>query len=236
MEKSDKGFYDYCNGYTQKEIADRQGVSMGAVKSWITRYHWRSKKDECISEDGTIDDVKVRSFISGKGNLKPVTAQRSMQDLVEDSPYKDEFKAYIKSTLHNSLRYMTISTASTDYEVQQRIVGYFNTCQEEGIIPTVEGLWLSLGIQKDTYYSWINGKLGTVRSEFLKRARLCIHEFNTQMAITGKMPQILYMFISKNHQEMKDETEQVVTHNNPLGAQESKQDIQSRIMAMPDDE
>lgn len=237
MKDHEKGFYYYCQGEKIKDIAKRYGKSEETAKQWITRYHWVSKREECRRCDGSIDMEKVNSFVNGKGNLKPVVTKKAskINEIVGKSPYPDEMKNYIKAILTNSVRYLTVSRVSSDYECNQRIIEYFGICADDGLIPTVEGLWLCLGVQKDTYYDWINGKLGTVRAETLKRARLAIHEFNTQLAITGKMPQILYIFISKNHQEMHDAVEQVIHHDDPMGDMESKDSIAKRLESLPDD-
>ena len=39
-EIRDKAFKDYCNGMKYKDIAEKYGVSLSAVKSWATRY-WK---------------------------------------------------------------------------------------------------------------------------------------------------------------------------------------------------
>ena len=44
-EIRDKAFKDYCNGMKYKDIAEKYGVSLSAVKSWATRYWKVATKD-----------------------------------------------------------------------------------------------------------------------------------------------------------------------------------------------
>lgn len=244
MESYDKGFYMYCNGSTLQQIADKHANGkITTVKTWMTRYHWKIKREECKDENGNIIDSKVRSFIRGKGNLQPVrtttpTNTNTVQDIVNNNPapVRDDFKAYIKEVLTNSVRYFDIAPVSSDYECHDRIIEYFRACQDEGMIPTIQGLWSSLGICKDTYYSWLHGKMGTVRQDYLQRASNCIQEFNTQLAMVGKMPQILYMFISKNFYGMRDQVDTVITHNDPLGERRDTSKLLECIDSFPDAE
>lgn len=234
MRPMDKGFYMYLNGSTLSDIAKSQGVTLSAVKAWMTRNDWVNRKKECIDDNGEIDKEVVRMYIKGKGNLNPVGSSKPIQNIVANP--NDDLKAFVSETLKNSLRYFGNKRATTDFECETRIIEYFTACQDGCIIPTVEGLQLCLGIHKDTYYKWLHGNQGTVRADLLKTARLCIQEFDTQLAIVGKMPQILYIFISKNHYEMSDQTEQVITVANPFGDGVDKEDIRNRLLSTPQDD
>lgn len=243
MEKHYKGFYQYCKGRALKDIAKDLNTTEGTVKSWMTRYNWVDKRNCCRAEDGSVDLEKARGFLKGKGNVEPVhrweaveedQGKKNLNDMLAESPHDDDFKLFVQQTLTNSVRSLGVSKATTDYECQLRIVEYFKTCIHDGYIPTMEGLWLCLGIGQTCFYDWCNGKSGTVRAELLQNAKLCIHEFNTQLAIAGRMDKVLYMFISKNRQDMKDQVDTVVTHNNVLGSTADKNEIASRIAEQAD--
>lgn len=237
MEPSDKGFYYYCEGRTLEDIAKATGSKIGTVKSWMTRHNWVDKKAACKDKDGNIDFDKVKGFMRGKGNMKPIISHGysdvSQKDintsLLNDTPENNEFKQYMREILTNSVRHYQMPMVTSDEETEVRIIDYFKGCIDQGLIPTIEGLWLCLGIQKSTFYDWVGGKRGTVRAELLKRARLCIQEVTTQMAIGGKMDKILYMFITKNHYDMHDTVEQTITHTDSMGPQDSKEAIEKRL-------
>ena len=244
MKSHCKGFYKYCKGEKLKDIAKDLNVTEAAVKNWMTRYNWVNKRNSCRNDDGSVNLEKARGFLKGKGNVEPVPKWEVTEDqgaknintaLLNESPHDEDFKLFVQQTLTNSVRNLGVSRVASDYECKVRIVEYFKDCIDLGYIPTIEGLWLCLGIGRTCFYDWCNGKQGTVRAEILQNAKLCIHEFNTQLAIAGRMDKILYMFISKNWYGMKDQNDTVVHHDN-TNALQSKDEIQQRIMqGLPDD-
>ena len=241
MKDSEKAFIDYCKGYKYREIAEKRGVELGTVKSWSQRgiagVKWVDLKAKCTDEDtGEIDMEKAKSFVSGKGNLSPTNAGSNTFPSVYSIPNTEENRAFISNTVKNSVRYFNIGIPKSDFEVQVRIEGYFNTCISEGIIPTVEGLSNCLGISTSTLWDWETNKRnsGTVRSDLIKNAKACIQEFDAQMAISGKMRDVTYIFRAKNYYGMKDQVDTVVTHNNVLGSTADKNEIANRIAEQAD--
>lgn len=71
-EIRDKAFLDYQKGMKYKEIAEKYGVSLSAVKSWATRY-WK-KKDGCSQEEKRLQPKKKKVATRGapKGNQNAV--------------------------------------------------------------------------------------------------------------------------------------------------------------------
>lgn len=217
MKDSDRGFGLYLRGNSYDDIANKLGVSLATVKSWVTRYDWVKRRKGCIKPDGSIDKAVLAEYAEGKGYMNVVTNNLPTQTKIEslfDNPKDRDTALFIHRTLHHALSLYCNSQPTSDEEVNQRIISYFQTCQDEIMPPTMEGLWLCLGIRKTVFYEWRAGKRGTVRAEMLKRAQLAIAECDTQMAIAGKMPQILYIYRTKNHYHwLKDQVENVITHN-----------------------
>lgn len=246
MKDSEKAFIDYCKGYKYREIANKRGVELGTVKSWSQRgingIKWVDLRAQCTNEEtGEIDLEKARSFVSGKGNLSPSCAGSNSFPSVYKIPNTEENRAFISNTLKNSVRYFNVGIPKSDYEVQVRIESYFNTCISEGIIPTVEGLANCLGIAISTLWDWETNRrnLSAVRAELIKNAKMCIQEFDAQMAISGKMRDVTYIFRAKNYYGMRDQVDTVITHTNALGNTANKDEIANRIMEqasnLPDD-
>lgn len=240
METKDKAFIDYLNGCTKKEIMKKRDVAEGTLNSWMSRENWAVRKKGCVNEDGTLDVGAIKEYMAGKGKGNYLNAidndilHKTREEVFYETPHDREMAMFISRTLHNSMRDLCNSKAKDDDEVVVRIESYFHFCESECVIPTVEGLALSLGISKTTFFGWRDGKRGTVRGDFLKKAQLVINEFDTQMAITGKMPTLLYFFRSKNYYGMKDQIDTVVTHNNPMGDGRTAQEIEDSLDDLPD--
>lgn len=229
MKDSDKGFGLYLRGNSYDDIANKLGVSLATVKSWVTRYDWVKRRKGCIKPDGSIDKAVLAEYAEGKGCMTVARDEplKSKLESLYQNPKDRDTALFIHHTVHHALDLYCNTQPSDDNEVNDRIISYFTICQEEAIPPTMEGLWLCLGVGKTVFYEWRAGKRGTVRAEILKRAQLVIAECDTQMAIAGKMPQILYIFRSKNFYGMKDQVENVITHNTAETA--SVEDIAQRL-------
>lgn len=229
MKDSDRGFGLYLKGNSYDDIANRLGVSLATVKSWVTRYDWVKRRKGCINPDGTIDKAVLAEYAEGKGCMtiardEPISGK--LESLYQNPKDRDT-ALFIHRTVHHALDLYCNTQASTDEEVNQRIISYFTICQEEGIPPTMEGLWLCLGVGRTVFYEWRGGKRGTVRADMIKKAQLVISECDAQLAMAGKMPQVLYIFRSKNLYGMKDQVENVITHTTTDTA--SVEDIAQRL-------
>ena len=69
-EIRDKAFEDYKKGMKYKEIAEKYGVSLSAVKSWASRY-W--KKGGCNQSGKKLQpkersqEIRMQSVMEGQG-------------------------------------------------------------------------------------------------------------------------------------------------------------------------
>ncbi len=82
----DKAFLDYKNGMKYKEIAEKYGVSLSAVKSWASRY-W--KKDGCNLKEKKLQPkkkvatrgapLKNKNAIGNKGGAAPAKNKNALK-------------------------------------------------------------------------------------------------------------------------------------------------------------
>lgn len=234
-KNSNNAFYDYCKGKSYKFIQHKYDVSMGTVKAWSQRgpngKKWTELKEECIDvETRKVDLDRVKLLIE---NSTKVTANQLQEYYNNISNEVNEDDKIINNTveniLKNTLKYYSNTVPTTDIETDKRIECYFKNCIDDKLIPTIEGLSNCLGITYDILNSWRGGRLGTDRAEIIARAIAHIQEFDTQMAIAGKIPQSLYTFRSKNFYGLKDQVDQTITVKNALGDKKSKKEILSRL-------
>lgn len=86
----------------------------------------------------------------------------------------------------------------TDAECQQRIDQYFQFCEERGLRPGVEGLSLSLGVSRQTLWSWKNGcKCSERRTELIQSATQFITMFIEQAFLSGNLNPVSGIFLMK---------------------------------------
>lgn len=233
-KKRENAFKDYLRGYTLQEIADRNDTCLNSVKSWHHRYDWKDRKESCFNKDGSINEYMLEKYTDG--DVVPIYDSNNPESYVYGSPHDLRLATAIRNSLHNAIQYLNTSKPTSDDEVKNRVISYFKVCLDNEIIPTMEGVWLCLGITRAVFDSWKGGKLGTVRADFLERTALCVHETTTQLALGGKIPASLYTFISKNYQGMKDQTDSVITHHKDNSDTATPEEIAERLNNVPQED
>lgn len=98
-------------------------------------------------------------------------------------------------------------TAATDEQVCESFNWYFQEyLPKTGAFPTIEGLSLSCGVNRVTLESWARGeyKSSPERSCIAQKAIAILAELDAQLVQNGKIPQVVYIFRSKNFYGMQD--------------------------------
>lgn len=95
--------------------------------------------------------------------------------------------------------------AVTDDDVCDSFNWYFSEyLPQTGAFPTIEGLSLSCGVDRRTLEDWKNGHLSPTRSAIVQKAVGILAELDAQLVQSGKIPQVVYIFRSKNFYGMQD--------------------------------
>lgn len=98
-------------------------------------------------------------------------------------------------------------TAVTDDDVCNSFNWYFSEyLPKTNVFPTLEGLSLSCGVDRRTLEAWARGeyKSSPNRSAITKKAIAILAELDAQLVQNGKIPQVVYIFRSKNFYGMQD--------------------------------
>jgi len=123
---------------------------------------------------------------------------------------------------------------NSDEEVLNRIQEYFSYCIGKDIRLGVEGLAMALGVNRCTLWDWETGRsranLGSSRSDIIKKAKQFLALYSENLAQTGKINPVTWIFQMKNHFGYKDVQEISVSATSPLGEIPSDAEIQKRIV------
>lgn len=122
----------------------------------------------------------------------------------------------------------------TDAEaIRQRIIEYFTICEKNDMKPSVEGMALAFGVERRSLYRWVNGiNCSYITQEgrnYLKTAYATLNAMMSDYMMQGKINPVSGIFLMKNNMNYSDQTEIIVTPNNPLGAEVSAEEVQKRI-------
>ena len=131
---------------------------------------------------------KQKGFMSASAEMNCTASQAEVAEIVK--------KAVI---LYQRPR------AVTDEAVADSLDWYFQEyLPKTGAFPTVEGLAAACGVDRTTFNGWKNGELSDARSNMCKKALAILAELDAQLAQSGKIPQVVYIFRAKNFHGMQD--------------------------------
>lgn len=93
--------------------------------------------------------------------------------------------------------------ATTDEMICDSFNWYFSEyLPKTGVFPTVEGLAASCGVTTTTLIEW--SRSNDSRSVIVQKGRQILAELDAQLAQSGKIPQVVYIFRAKNFHGMQD--------------------------------
>ena len=139
---------------------------------------------------------------------------RKGQAIVTPEDFAESNKAIVELLYEASL-----PKVQSDEELYTRFVEYFQRCAQTSRIPTIEEAMLCTG------YSWIamqKTRAGEKKirwatektPEIIEWAVELCKTYDAKMVMAGKLPQVPYIFRSKNFYWMRDQVEQVVVQVN----------------------
>lgn len=138
----------------------------------------------------------------------------------------------ISRIITESFQYFDRKPPKDNEELKDRVNGYFYDCTSKGQLPTVEGLALACGVTRTTVYEWevTKAHINPERANIIKKAKQVLAEIDAKLASEGRIPQVVYIFRSKNYYGMKDQQEVVLTPNNPLGDEQNAEQLKQKYI------
>lgn len=181
---------------------------------------------QTISEARLQDAIdRTVKRIEGK-HRKNAKTNCCVEDKIDAS--RDE----IRRIILNSLHWWRLEPPTSDEQVAERLNEFFAHCTETGELPTMEKLYLALGVDTSTGSQWLHGQgCSPERTAMVQKSRQVMAALDAEFVSTGKIPQVTYIFRSKNYYGMSNKQETVITVANPLGAELSEADLAARIAA-----
>ena len=148
--------------------------------------------------------------------------------------------------IHHTMELMQFGKVDMDTPdlVKQRVIDYFSLCERNDMKPSIEGLSLAFGSDRKTMWNWAHGVMKHVPQETVNILNMAYTAVNSMLADymqNGKINPIPAIFLMKNNMGYTDQTNIVVTPNNPLGSESSAEEVQKRItegviIDIPDEE
>lgn len=145
-------------------------------------------------------------------------------------------RSEIKDIIGNVLYWYKYPQVTSDDDCAERLAEFFQHINDTGEIPTVEKMCLALGIHRQTAWRWKNGEgCSAERSYMIKKAYDIMAALDAELVSRNKIPQVTYIFRSKNYYEMSDQTQLVITPNVPF-QDGNVSDVNKLVETLPDPE
>lgn len=99
----------------------------------------------------------------------------------------------------------TITRIKSPEECADRLNWFFKTCQDTGQLPTIEKMYLALGITKATSSWWSTSGLNSEVVAMIDKAKNIIATMDSELASTGTLQPVVWIFRAKNFYGMRDQ-------------------------------
>ena len=123
--------------------------------------------------------------------------------------------------------------------VERRVDEAFKYMIDHDMKPTIESIALAFGTNRTTMWRWKEGvetDIPEASRNAIKRAYTLTNQLLTQTMINGKINPIPAIFLLKNNHGYKDQTDVVVTPNDPLRDMDADQARKRITDAIPVDD
>lgn len=127
-------------------------------------------------------------------------------------------KDAVKKALGSALYWYKREVPETEEEFAERLNEFFEHCYETNEVPTVEKMCLALGTYREQVWKWETQEIkGRLVSNMLKKAKSMISVMDAELAMTGKIQPVVYIFRAKNYYGMRDQVDISATNESGNG-------------------
>ena len=204
------------------EIIARYGDGRGMI-----RFDDGEEKEVKITKAGEVDRKSLRTRkveapygARGKGRA--------------DIPMKADLMEKHNMVLAEVMSWGRLDLSDSE-EVRRRLEWYFGACTECEMKPLVSEMALCLGIDRRRLWEMVNDvrgfpKLTQESQDIIKNFYHLIEIYFEANFIEGRIQPVVGIFYAKNNLGYKDQTETVITPNNPLSEVPDKEEVAQRYL------
>lgn len=117
-------------------------------------------------------------------------------------------------------------------EMERRFINYLRICAERDIKVGNMAAYYAIGINKDIARDWIHQdrQMRNARTLFIKKVQQICAMTREGLMQDGKINPVTGIFWQKNYDGLKDQTETIITPNNPLGDSTDSETLKRRYL------
>lgn len=152
-------------------------------------------------------------------------ANNTPQGVLETIP-----AAAVTDMVNSLIELRNLGKPKTDAEVKERCDQYFKFCANSSLRPGIEGLALSLGVDRVTIWRWSQGEgCSKERAEIISAARQAVITYIEAAQLSGKLNPVSSIFLLKNWGNYTDRVEITPTANHAADIVFTQEEINKRI-------
>lgn len=138
--------------------------------------------------------------------------------------------AAVTEMVNSLIELRNLGKPKTDAEVAERCDQYFRFCANSSLRPGIEGLALSLGVDRVTIWRWSQGiGCSQERAEIVAAARQAVITYIEAAQLSGKLNPVSSIFLLKNWANYTDRVEVTPTAPQTTDFMMSQEEIAKRI-------
>lgn len=120
-------------------------------------------------------------------------------------------------------------------EMERRFYNYLEMCAAWDMKVGNQAAYTAIGITKEQAWEWENVTKGNPRrTDFIKKVRQICGLYREGLMQDGKINPVTGIFWQKNYDGMKDQSEVVLTPNNPLGDSKDTEALKQKYLEAAD--
>ena len=177
---------------------------------------------QCKTKDAAPDKSMINKTDLPDDTVKAIVKQKQKRPRKSEQMKVQAEPGEMSRLIMNSMGLRQMGLVEIDVNdpkaVRNRINDFLDYCISREMKPTVESMALAFGIDRVTLYRWKEGLQKDLpeacRAE-LKRGYDLMNELLTEIMNAGKVNPVSAIFLLKNNHAYRDQTEVVVTPNNP---------------------
>ena len=123
--------------------------------------------------------------------------------------------------------------------ISHRVSDFLNYCIQHDMKPTVESMALAFNTNRTQLWRWkegVDSSLPEACRNAIKKGYSIMNQLLTQTMADGKINPVAAIFLMKNNHGYKDQTDVVVTPNNPMQGLDADTARKRLIEAIPDED
>lgn len=143
------------------------------------------------------DIMNGKELTQKRGNMMNNKNTKSYMDQPNVKEFNKAIREHTIKTFHPNMAFQSVDKLEKD------LSDFFDLCDRTNTVPTIVGIALYLGVNRDTIYAHANNPNSPVSGIFKNVINYC-HMIIENGTIAGKINPVTYIFLGKNYFSLSD--------------------------------